>query len=417
MIDAGKGHKAPELCAPAGDMEKLQTAVSFGADAVYAGGDDFSLRAAAGNFSVEELREAVRYAHDRRVKLYAAVNIFAHNRDLKALPAYLDALAEMGVDGLIISDPGVIRLARKLAPSVPVTLSTQANVCNYESAAFYQDMGVSRIVLARELDLEELAQMRQRLSLELEVFVHGAMCMAYSGRCMLSAYMTGRSANRGECAHPCRYRYALQEERRPGQFFPLEEDRRGSYILNSRDLCLLEYLPQLMAIGIDAFKIEGRMKSPLYVATTTMIYRQAIDDILHQRPYDPVAAAWRLAELAAVSPRPFTAGFIEAENRDLQDRLKADDWPRNEFCAMVIGWDEKRGMLELEQRANFGPREKRLELLLPATGAVPFTVAELWDADGNELDRARHPRQRLFCPCPGAVPPGAILLRRGGSGR
>ncbi|MDO4540846.1 MAG: U32 family peptidase [Syntrophomonadaceae bacterium] len=405
--------KKPELLLPAGDMEKLKTAIRFGADAVYLGGHDFSLRAAAGNFTPEEMQAGLEYAHGRGIKLYAAVNIFAHNRDLEALPAYLEALAAMGMDGIIVSDPGVIRLARRFAPDMPITLSTQANVCNYEGAAFYQDMGVSRIVLARELNLEELAQMRQRLSLELEVFVHGAMCMAYSGRCMLSAYMTGRSANRGECAHPCRYRYALREEQRPGQYFPIEEDRRGSYILNSRDLCLLEYLPQLMELGIDSFKIEGRMKSPLYVATTAMIYRQAIDHILRGCSCDPLATAWQLAELAAVSPRPFTAGFIAGENRGMQDSVKADDWPRNEFCAMAVGWDDKKGVLELEQRSNFGPREKNLEMLMPDIGAVPFPIAELWDIDGNTMDRARHPRQRVFCSCAGAIPAGSILLRRG----
>lgn len=267
----------PELVMPAGDLEKLHTALLFGADAVYAGGKEFSLRAHAGNLTLQEINEGLIFAHALGKKIYVTVNILAHNRDLKGLPPYLESLQELGVDGLIISDPGVLGMARRYAPQIPITISTQANVSNYESASFYKDLGAKRIVLARELTLEEIIEIKKRTGIEVEMFVHGAMCVSYSGRCLLSYYMTGRNANEGACAHPCRYRYQLQEEKRPGEYFPIEEDERGSYILNSRDLCLLQHLPRLIEAGIDAFKLEGRMKSPLYVAVVGQVYRQAID--------------------------------------------------------------------------------------------------------------------------------------------
>ena len=253
----------PELLLPAGDLEKLYTAFLFGADAVYVGGQEFSLRAHAGNFDLAQLKEGLEFAHSLGKKVYVAVIIIAHNQHLKGLAAYLEKLAELAVDGLIISDPGVMKLAQFYAPLLPLTVSTQANVSNYESAAVFKDLGAERIVLARELSLEEIAAIKNRAGVEIEVFIHGAMCVSYSGRCLLSSYMTGRSANQGSCAHPCRYRYFLQEEKRPGQFFPIEEDEKGTYILNSRDLCLLEYIPRLIEAGVDAFKVEGRMKSPL----------------------------------------------------------------------------------------------------------------------------------------------------------
>ena len=402
----------PELVVPAGDLEKVKTALRFGADGIYAGGANFSLRAAAGNLSLIELQEAVRLIHAQGKRLYIAVNILANNHDLSLLPPYLEELAALAVDGLIVSDPGVIRLARRFAPDLALTLSTQANVSNYESAAFFQEQGINRIVLARELSLEELYQMRQRLSVELEVFVQGAMCMAYSGRCLISHYMTGRSANRGACAHPCRYSYALVEEQRPEQYFPLEEDERGSYILNSCDLCLLEYLPQLMEIGIDAFKIEGRMKSPLYVATTASIYRRVIDETAEGMIPQAELTKKRIEELAAVSPRPFTRGFIERGETVLQDVIKIGLGTRHDFLAMVIAGDASEHRLELEQRANFGPGETGLEMLIPEQGRIPWTIERLWDEQGQELDRARHPRQHVFCSSEQPIPSGSILLRR-----
>ena len=269
--------KIPELLAPAGNFEKLRTAIHYGADAVYLGGRSFSLRAHATNFSDGEIAGAVQYAHERGVKVYSTVNIFAHNRDLAPLPDYLRLLEEARVDGLIISDPGILATAQKVTPSLPIHLSTQANVTNRESARFWAAQGVRRLNLARELSLTEISEIRASTAAELEIFVHGALCISYSGRCLLSLYLTGRDANQGECAHPCRYGYRLEEEKRPGQFFPVEEDRRGTYIFNAKDLCLLHRLPELVRAGANSLKIEGRMKSVYYVGAIVRLYRAALD--------------------------------------------------------------------------------------------------------------------------------------------
>ena len=267
----------PELLAPAGNYEKLVTAVHYGADAVYLGGKMFSLRANAGNFSKEMICEGVQYAHDHGVRAYVTVNIFAHNRDLDGLPEYLLELKKAKVDGLIIADPGILAIAKKVVPEIPLHLSTQANVTNHASAGFWLQQGVVRLNLARELSLAEIQRIKAIAVGELEIFVHGAICISYSGRCMLSNYMSGRDANQGNCAHPCRYSYRLVEEKRPGEYFPVEEDDRGTYIFNSKDLCLLEMLPQLIAAGINSLKIEGRMKSIFYVGGVVRVYRAALD--------------------------------------------------------------------------------------------------------------------------------------------
>ncbi len=267
----------PELLAPAGNYEKLVTAVHYGADAVYLGGKMFSLRAKAGNFSHQAMQAGVQYAHAHGVKVYVTVNIIAHNNDLQGLEEYLLGLQQIQVDGLIISDPGILAIAHKIVPDLPIHLSTQANVTNHASADFWLEHGAGRLNLARELSLEEIREIRTKVTGELEIFVHGAICISYSGRCMLSNYMTGRDANRGNCAHPCRYSYGLVEEKRPGEYFPVEEDGRGTYIFNSKDLCLLEMLPQLVAVGVDSLKIEGRMKSIFYVGGVVRVYRAALD--------------------------------------------------------------------------------------------------------------------------------------------
>ena len=273
----GRTIQLPELLAPAGSLEKLETAIHYGADAVYLGGKEFSLRARAANFDTANLRRAIAHAHEHRVKAYVTVNIFAHNRDLDGLGPYLLQLREAGADGLIIADPGVLDIAAEVVPELPLHLSTQANVTNSANARFWERQGLRRLNLARELGLEEIRAIRAATNIELEVFVHGALCISYSGRCMLSSYFTGRSANQGDCAHPCRYSYALVEEKRPGQYFPVEEDERGTYIFNARDLCLLLRLPELIAAGVDAIKIEGRMKSVGYVAAVVRLYRLALD--------------------------------------------------------------------------------------------------------------------------------------------
>jgi putative protease len=291
-------------------------AIHYGADAVYLGGKEFSLRAHAANFGLEELAEAVTYAHARRVKAYVTVNILAHNRDFAGLPGYLESLRAAAVDGLIIADPGILRVARRVAPQLEIHLSTQANVTNLESARFWREQGVKRLNTARELSLAEITEIKAGTDLEIEVFSHGALCISYSGRCLLSCHLTGRSANRGDCAHPCRYSYSLVEEKRPGQYFPVEEDERGTYIFNSRDLCLLNRLPELIAAGVDSLKIEGRMKSVYYVGAVIRTYRAALDDLAGRWPsaagaplpqVDPKFAA----ELQKVGNRGYTENFLD----------------------------------------------------------------------------------------------------------
>ncbi len=403
----------PELVLPAGDLEKLKTALLFGADAVYLGGKDFSLRAFAGNLTLPEMATGLEYAHALGKKVYITVNILAHNRDIKSLPPYLEELQQLGVDGLIISDPGVMRLAKKYASSIPVTISTQANVSNYESVAFYQDLGAVRVVLARELTLDEIADIKRQVEIELEIFVHGAMCVSYSGRCLLSHYMAGRSANQGACAHPCRYKYSVVEEKRPGQYYAIEEDDRGSYIFNSRDLCLLEYLPQLIDVGVNAFKVEGRMKSPLYVASVARIYRQAIEVYVNQG-YSSAAQESQagMEELWAVATRPFTNGFIEGESPLIQDINRQEMPRRADFCGMVKGYHLDRGMVEIEQRNNFGPGDL-LQFMIPDGRIIDLQLRQLFDIEGNSLDRARHPRQKVFIPFNQPVPENSILRRVG----
>lgn len=407
--------KLPELVLPAGDLEKLHTGIAFGADAVYAGGHNYSLRAYAGNLARPDLQAGVTGAHQQGKQVYITVNIFAHNQDLTGLPSYLEELEQLRVDGMIISDPGIIRMAHRYAPSIPITISTQANVTNYESAAFYRDLGARRIVAARELSLDEIRMIKERVGIEIEMFVHGAMCMSYSGRCLLSSFMTGRSANRGRCAHPCRYQYALMEEKRPGEYFPIDEDERGSYILNSRDLCLLEHLPQLVEAGVDAFKIEGRMKSPLYLAVAAQIYREALDAYRRGTFNDPTQLDKWMDQLGAVATRPFTSGFLNGADPDLQDAANQKNPNRAEFCGVVKGYDAERAWLEVEQRANFGPGDP-LWLLTPQSSSIAVQLENLYDSDGEEIDRARHPRQRVFLPYSQPVAIHSILYRLKGNG-
>mgnify|MGYP003749984899 FL=1 len=405
--------KGPELVLPAGTLEKLKTAVLFGADAVYFAGKEFGLRAYAGNLSRAEIEEGLAFAHSRKKKAYLAVNILAHNQDMHKLPAYLEEMANLQPDGFIISDLGVLRLAQKYAPSIPLTISTQANVSNYEAASFFQDLGARRIVLARELNLGEIEEIKKKSNVEIEIFVHGAMCVSYSGRCLLSCYMTGRNANQGACAHPCRYRYALVEEKRPGEYFAIEEDKRGSYILNSRDLCLLEYIPRLVEAGVDALKVEGRMKSPLYIASVASVYRQAIDRYRERAtPFTAEELSDWMAELHKTATRPFTSAFIGGEEDRAQDIDKEEMPLRAGFCAIVTGYREQEGLIELEQRANFGCGDY-LEFLLPGGELYGFVLEKLYDEDLSLLDRARHPQQKVLIPFDHPLPEFSIL-RKGG---
>ncbi|NLV17230.1 MAG: U32 family peptidase [Syntrophomonadaceae bacterium] len=382
----------PELVAPAGNIEKLKAALNFGADAVYLGGQEFGLRAMSDNFSPGDMAEGVKVAHGQGRRVYVTVNIFAHNRDIEMLPEYLSDLQQLQVDGLIISDPGVFLQAKEYAPSLPVTVSTQANVTNYMSAEFYRRQGASRIVLARELTLAEIAYIKEKVAVDVEVFVHGAMCLSYSGRCWLSQAMTGRDANQGLCAHPCRYRYVLQEEKRPGEYFSVDEDDRGSYVMNSKDLCMISFLKPLMEAGVDAFKIEGRMKSPYYVGAVVKVYREAIDTIA--AGIAPRTEKWT-GELERVATRPFTAGFAAGKPLDAQD-VKRSTFPRQVlFCGVVMGRDNNTGRLLVQQRAPFGIGD-RLEYLEPGKAIKTEVVKGLFNSEHEEIMIARHPQELVW---------------------
>ncbi len=402
----------PELLAPAGDMEKLRAAVIYGADAVYLGGKRFGLRMGAENFDIGEIAEAVDFTHTRGVRLYVTVNIFAHNRDLDGLPEYLYHLRETGIDGIIVADPGVFAVASREVPDLPVHISTQANVTNRESAALWERLGARRLVLARELSLEEIDTIRKSVTLELEVFVHGAMCISYSGRCLLSNYMTGRDANLGDCAQACRWRYALQEEKRPGQFFPVAEDGRGTYILSSRDLCLLDHIPGLIRAGVCSFKIEGRVKGVHYVATVVKVYREAIDRYLDNPSGYKTDPAW-LEELGKVSNRDYTTGFISG-GPDTAGQGHVEKIYRRpySFVGIVVDYNPTTGMAEIQQRNRFGAGETLEVLAPPGEPGGTIRVEKMFDGEGSPIELAPHPCQTVMLPVPYPLSPHSMLRRR-----
>lgn len=404
----------PELLAPAGDLEKLKIAVLYGADAVYLGGEEFGLRVAAAKFTPEMMREGVSFAHARGVKVYVTVNIFAHNHDLDRLAGYLQSLAGLGVDAIIVADPGVVDLALNEVPELPVHLSTQANTTNWRSAAFWQSRGVKRVVLARELSLQEIRAIRARVSVELEVFVHGAMCISYSGRCLLSNYMTGRDANRGDCAQACRWKYALMEEKRPGQYFPIGSDERGTYILSSQDLCLLDYLPGLAEAGVGSFKIEGRVKSLHYVATVTAVYRAAIDAMFNGAGGSRTDPAWR-EEIGKVSNRHYCDGFINGlpTGGDPPD-LGIYSRPYT-FVGLVRDYYPGEAKILVEQRNNFAVGDN-IEVLTPAGELFNFRVEEIVNQEGCSVAAAPHPQQLVRLPVQRPVPIYSMLRRAGAQG-
>lgn len=402
--------KQPELLAPAGDLEKLKVAVLYGADAVYFGGRHFGLRAGAGNFSEDEIAEGVRFAHAKGVKVYVTVNIFAHNDDLERLPPYLDAIRLAGVDGVIVSDPGVLTLLKEMQSTLPVHLSTQANTTNWAAARFWERQGLARLILARELSLEEIKTIRERVSLELEMFVHGAMCVSYSGRCLLSNYFTGRDANRGDCAQACRWKYALQEESRPGEYLPFEEDERGSYILSAKDLCLLQHIPELIGAGINSFKIEGRMKSIYYVAGVVQAYRRAIDSFFNFAPADWQPDTW-LEEIGKVSHREYTSGFLlgkpDASGQHYNNKIYRR---RYAFTGLVRGYDQQKGLVLVEQRNRFAVGDE-VEILRPREEPLQYKVKAIYDQDGQSLAAAPHPQQLVWLPLEKKLDQYAILRK------
>lgn len=392
----------PELLAPAGDLEKLKFALAYGADAVYAGGSSFGLRAYAGNLNDREMKNAVEYTHKLNRKIYITVNIFAHEQDFEELPEYLKNLQDLGVDGIIVSDPGVIAAARKLVPELPIHLSTQANCTNSYSANYWFGQGVKRVILARELTLEELKILRSRVKGELELFIHGAMCMSYSGRCLLSNYLTGRDANKGECTQPCRWGYALVEEKRPNQFFPIEEDVRGTYIFNSHDLCLLPYLPLLKELNIDSWKIEGRMKSPYYVASTVKVYREAIDTLWEkgEEEFRKRIPSW-LEEMDKVSHRDYSSGFLFGKPGAEAHNIETSNYIRDySFVGRVLEQEECSMLRKQEcgfwvEQRNYFKVGDLLEVLRPQGESWSFRVSKMWDENGQEVEVARHPKQIL----------------------
>jgi len=394
-----------ELLSPAGDMEKLRMAVLYGADAVYLAGTDFGMRAFAGNFTPEELPQAVKFAHDHGVKAHVTVNIMPRNDEVKNLPAYLERLDDAGVDALIVADMGAFTLAGKYAPHCERHISTQQSIANYECANAWYDLGAKRVVLARELSLPEIIGIRQNTpkELEIETFGHGAMCVSYSGRCLLSNYMTGRDSNRGECAQPCRYQYALMEEKRPGEYFPVFEDEKGTYILNSRDMCTIDHLKDLVDAGIDCIKIEGRAKSAYYAAIVTGAYRHAIDDVYAGRPIDPV---WR-DEVEHVSHRIYSTGFYYGHpGQYVENSRYIREW---QIVAKVESCDEN-GVATCSLNNKFHVGDE-LEVVGPDTRPFPITAQDIRDSEGNTIDEPRTPQMQFTMQLPKQVPAHSLIRR------
>ena len=397
--------KKLELLSPAGDMERLKMSVLYGADAVYLAGTDFGMRSFAGNFTPEELPLAVRYAHDHGVKVHVTVNTMPRNDEVVSLPAYLERLDDAGVDALILADLGAFTLAGKYAPRCQRHISTQQSIANYECATAWYDLGAKRVVLARELSLSEISCIREKCpkELEIETFGHGAMCVSYSGRCLLSNYMTGRDSNRGACAQPCRYQYALMEEKRPGEYFPVFEDEKGTYILNSRDMCMIDHLKELMETGVDCIKIEGRAKSAYYAAITTGAYRHCIDDVWAGKPLDPT---WR-DEVEHVSHRIYSTGFYFGHPGQYTENSRyIREW---QICAIVESCDEN-GLARCSLRNKFAAGNE-LEIVGPDLRPFAFTPEKMTDVDGNSLEEPRTPQMTFFVQLPKAVPAYSILRR------
>ena len=397
--------KKIELLSPAGDMERLKMAVLYGADSVYLAGTSFGMRSFAGNFSPEELPQAVEFAHSHGVKVHVTVNTMPRNEEIANLPPYLEQLNNAGVDALIIADMGAFTLAGKYAPNCARHISTQQSIANYECAKAWYDLGAERVVLARELNLKEIAEIRAKTpkELEIETFGHGAMCVSYSGRCLLSNYMTGRDSNRGACAQPCRYQYALMEEKRPGEYFPVYEDEKGTYILNSRDMCMIDHLQDLMDAGVDCIKIEGRAKSAYYAAVVTAAYRHVIDDLCAGRPVDRV---WR-DEVDKVSHRVYSTGFYYGHPGQYTDNSR---YIRQcQICAIVESCDEN-GLATCSLRNKF-KRGDELELVGPDTRPFAFTVGEMWDGENAPLEELKKPEMKFTMQLEKQVPAMSVIRR------
>ena len=383
-----------ELLAPAGDLEKLKMAIRYGADAVYLGGESFGLRRASKNFSIEQIEEGIKFAHERGKKVYITLNIVPHDKDMEGLEEYVTKLYEIKADAVIVSDVGMYSVIKRTVPELPIHISTQASVTNYETIMFWYNLGVRRVVLARELSFEEIKSLTNRIpeDLEIEAFVHGAMCMSYSGRCLISNYMTGRDANRGDCAHPCRYKYALVEEKRPGEYFPVFEDEDGTFIMNSKDLCMIEHIDKVVNSGIKSFKIEGRVKSAYYVATVIRAYRIVIDEY-YKDPKNYIFDNKWLKEIKKASHRDFTTGFYFGKPTHEAQVYSTSSYVRGyDFIGMILDYNEETKIATIEQRNRIFKGEE-IEIFGPYKEFFTQTIEKMWDENMNEIEVAPHPQQ------------------------
>ncbi|MDD6243846.1 MAG: U32 family peptidase [Roseburia hominis] len=389
--------RRPELLIPASSLEVLKIAVIYGADAVYIGGEAFGLRAKAKNFSMEEIKEGIAFAHAHDVKVYITANILAHNGDLDGVREYFAELREIKPDALIISDPGVYMIAKKVCPEIERHISTQANNTNYGTYRFWYEQGAKRVVSARELSLAEIKEIRANIpdDLEIETFIHGAMCISYSGRCLLSNYFTGRDANQGACTHPCRWKYAVVEEKRPGEYLPVYENERGTYIFNSKDLCMIEHIPELMESGIDSFKIEGRMKTALYVATVARTYRRAIDDYKQSPELYREHMAWYQEQISNCTYRQFTTGFFFGKPSDEAQIYDNNTYVKEYTYLGIVGERNEEGLYRIEPRNKFSVGES-IEVMKPDGANITVTVQRIVDEEGNDMESAPHPKQVLY---------------------
>ena len=386
----------PELLIPASSLEVLKIAVIFGADAVYIGGEAFGLRAKAKNFSLEEMKEGVAFAHAHNVRVYVTANILAHNSDLDGVRKYFEELKEVNPDALIISDPGVFMIAKEVLPEMELHISTQANNTNYGTYLFWKGQGAKRVVSARELSLREIKEIRDHIpdDLEIESFIHGAMCISYSGRCLLSNYFTGRDANQGACTHPCRWKYSIMEETRPGEYMPVYENERGTYIFNSKDLCMIEHVPDLINAGIDSLKVEGRMKTALYVATVARTYRKAIDDYQTDPKRYEANMDWYKEEIGKCTFREFTTGFFYGKPDETTQIYDNNTYIKNYTYLGIIGQRDEKGYYSLEQRNKFSVGEQ-IEVMKPNGENIEVVVKGIYDEDYEPMESAPHPKQLL----------------------
>lgn len=389
--------RKPELLVPASSLEVLKVAVIFGADAVYIGGEVFGLRAKAKNFSKEDMTEGIAFAHEHGVKVYVTANILAHNQDLEGVREYFKELKEIKPDALIISDPGIFTIAKEVCPEIEIHISTQANNTNYGTYQFWYAQGAKRVVSARELSLEEIKEIRQNIpeDMEIETFIHGAMCISYSGRCLLSNFFTGRDANQGACTHPCRWKYAVVEEKRPGEYLPVYENERGTYIFNSKDLCMIEHIPEMINAGIDSFKIEGRMKTALYVATVARTYRKAIDDYLESEEKYRQNMPWYLDQISNCTYRQFTTGFFFGKPSEETQIYDSNTYVKEYTYLGIVGEPNAQGLYRIEQRNKFSVGEE-IEVMKPNGDNILVTVKAIQDEEGTPMESAPHPKQVLY---------------------